>query len=81
MIASSHWQLLGYNVKGGSSAGAGVEGGEGEAGEEWVVTYFSKTLFTPAGLDVYARSGTSLSDGTRKAICQVRLRSKHTHRR
>ncbi|KFY95804.1 hypothetical protein V498_03112 [Pseudogymnoascus sp. VKM F-4517 (FW-2822)] len=41
MIASSHWQFLGY-------------GGGGE-GEGWAVTYFQKTLFTPAGIDIYSR--------------------------
>ncbi|OAP54726.1 hypothetical protein AYL99_11174 [Fonsecaea erecta] len=38
-IASSRWEILGY--------------GEEEGG--WVVTYFQKTLFTPAGIDIYAR--------------------------
>lgn len=41
MIASSHWQFLGY--------------GEGPDGVGWAVTYFQKTLFTPAGIDVYSR--------------------------
>jgi len=41
MIASSHWEVLGY-------------GGE-EGGDQWVVTYFAKTLFTPAGIDVYSK--------------------------
>lgn len=44
MIASSHWQFLGY--------GGGGEGGEEEG---WAVTYFQKTLFTPAGIDIYSR--------------------------
>ncbi|KFY00041.1 hypothetical protein V490_01509 [Pseudogymnoascus sp. VKM F-3557] len=44
MIASSHWQFLGYG-----------EGGEGAEGEGWAVTYFQKTLFTPAGIDIYSR--------------------------
>lgn len=37
-IASSHWEVLGY--------------GEEDGG--WMVTFFSKTMFTPAGIDVYA---------------------------
>lgn len=45
-IASSHWQVLGY--------------GDDEGG--WAVTYFAKTLFTPAGVDVYARRKGGLSD-------------------
>lgn len=44
MIASSYWQFLGY---GG--------GGEEDEGEGWAVTYFQKTLFTPAGIDIYSR--------------------------
>lgn len=44
-IASSHWQVLGY--------------GDDDGG--WAVTYFQKTLFTPAGIDVYARRKGGLS--------------------
>jgi len=45
-IASSHWQVLGY--------------GEEDGG--WAVTYFEKTLFTPAGVDIYARRKGGLSE-------------------
>lgn len=45
-IASSHWQVLGYGDEDGG----------------WAVTYFQKTLFTPAGLDVYARRKGGLSE-------------------
>lgn len=41
MIASSHWEVLGY--------------GDLENEHQWAVTYFAKTLFTPAGIDVYSR--------------------------
>lgn len=44
-IASSHWEVLGY--------------GEDEGG--WMVTYFDKTLFTPAGIDIYANKRGGLS--------------------
>jgi len=43
MIATSKWQILGYNTT-----------------EGWAVTFFEKTLFTPAGLDVYVRDGFEL---------------------
>ena len=43
-IASSKWQVLGCNTS------------ELEGSHPWAVTFFEKTLFTPAGLDVYARS-------------------------
>ena len=48
-IASSHWQLLGAALAPAATP-------------EWAVTYFSKTIFTPAGLDVYARGPKGLSD-------------------
>ncbi|KAJ1305713.1 hypothetical protein OPQ81_010448 [Rhizoctonia solani] len=43
MIATSNWQVLGY-----------------DSNQGWAVTYFSKTLFTPAGLDVYVRDPTNV---------------------
>ncbi len=58
-IASSHWEVLGYS----------------DQGEEWVVTYFAKTLFTPAGIDIYARPQAMLSTevvaGIRKALSEL----------
>lgn len=44
-VASSQWEILGYGNE---------EGG-------WAVTYFQKTMFTPAGIDVYARKHGGLS--------------------
>ncbi|RVD86374.1 uncharacterized protein DFL_004653 [Arthrobotrys flagrans] len=57
-IATSRWQVVGYG-------GRDVRVVTGEGGEEvlegveWVVTYFEKSLFTPAGVDVMtvAREG------------------------
>ncbi|KAF2014619.1 hypothetical protein BU24DRAFT_423533 [Aaosphaeria arxii CBS 175.79] len=43
-IASSKWEILGYGDVPGSD-------------NQWVVTYFAKTLFTPAGVDFYSRKG------------------------
>lgn len=54
MLITSHWQVLGY-------------GGE-EGGEQWVVTYFEKTLFTSAGIDIYSREKDGLTDGTLESI-------------
>lgn len=45
-IASSHWEVLGY--------------GDDDGG--WVVTYFQKTFFTPAGIDIYSRRIGGLSE-------------------
>lgn len=57
-IASSHWEVLGY--------------GEEEGG--WMVTFFQKTLFTPAGIDIYARKKGGLSSGL---IQQIRAEMKN----
>lgn len=43
-IASSKWEVLGY-------------GDEEDVDNQWVVTFFQKTLFTPAGVDIYSRKG------------------------
>lgn len=50
-IASSHWEILGY----GEVAG--------ERAHRWIVTYFAKTLFTPAGIDIYSRQADGLPEG------------------
>lgn len=55
-IASSHWEVLGYG---------GDEGGDGE---QWAVTYFAKTLFTPEGVDVYSKKKEGLSAGMVESI-------------
>ncbi|KAH7361157.1 hypothetical protein BKA66DRAFT_471442 [Pyrenochaeta sp. MPI-SDFR-AT-0127] len=55
MIASSKWEILGYGDE------------EGTEGNSWVVTYFAKTLFTPAGVDFYSRKG-SLKPDTIESI-------------
>jgi hypothetical protein len=58
-IASSNWEILGWGK---------VEASAGHPEDDWVVTYFSKTLFTPAGVDIYCRSNKALADETLKAI-------------
>ncbi|KAL9100332.1 MAG: hypothetical protein Q9163_004281 [Psora crenata] len=54
MIASSHWEVLGW--------------GELEGGAQWVVTYFAETLFTPAGVDIYSRAKRGCGDEVVKRI-------------
>ncbi|WWC70023.1 uncharacterized protein I206_103967 [Kwoniella pini CBS 10737] len=44
----SHWEVLGY-------------GSDEANGLQWAVTFFSKTLFTPAGIDIYLRSSPDTS--------------------
>ncbi|KAL8690800.1 MAG: hypothetical protein Q9218_003849 [Villophora microphyllina] len=60
-IASSHWEVLGW--------------GDSEDGNQWVVTYFAKTLFTPAGVDVYSRRKEGLSEGSVEAVIRELGRS------
>lgn len=49
-IASSHWEVLGYGI---------LEAEDGE--QQWMVTCFAKTLFTPVGVDIYSRKREGLS--------------------
>ncbi|EJF65138.1 hypothetical protein DICSQDRAFT_152415 [Dichomitus squalens LYAD-421 SS1] len=49
VIASSRWQLLGCSADPSPENAAA-----------WAVTYFEKTLFTPAGLDIYSRTAAGL---------------------
>ncbi|KAF9647330.1 hypothetical protein BDM02DRAFT_3129816 [Thelephora ganbajun] len=55
-IASSKWQVLGCNTS------------DGEGSPTWAVTFFERTLFTPAGLDIYARSAEGLPKPLLKEI-------------
>jgi len=55
-VASSKWQVLGCNTS------------DAEGSQPWAVTFFEKTLFTPAGLDVYARSAEGLPESLLKEI-------------
>lgn len=57
MIASSAWEVLGF----GEDLAASAPGGGDSQGRDWVVTYFSKTMFTPAGIDVYSKSPEGVS--------------------
>ncbi|KAI9657339.1 MAG: hypothetical protein M1821_003019 [Bathelium mastoideum] len=65
-VASSHWEVLGWGDEGRP---AGETGGlENDSESQWAVTYFAKTLFTPAGIDVYSRTNKGLSEETISAI-------------
>jgi len=57
MIASSHWECLGF--------------GHTDDGNQWMVTYFAKTLFTPAGIDVYSRNKEGLPMETVDGILET----------
>lgn len=57
IIASSHWEVLGY--------------GDLEEGQQWALTYFAKTFFTPAGIDVYSRTKEGLSEAVIAGITEA----------
>ncbi|GME32865.1 hypothetical protein AURDEDRAFT_116134 [Neofusicoccum parvum] len=64
-LASTRWELLGRG------------GGEGEEEEQaWMVTFSTKTVFTPAGVNVYGRGagavGAALLDAIRDALVATR---------
>lgn len=56
-VASSSWEILAY--------GTDIHAAEHN---DYAVTYFGKTLFTPAGLDIYTRTTSHLSEETLSAI-------------
>ncbi|KAL1627783.1 hypothetical protein SLS54_002049 [Diplodia seriata] len=77
VIASSRWEVLGYGDEGdGGQAAEAVGGAQVQAPErrQWVVTYFAKTLFTPAGIDLYSRHPDGLRPGTVEAIGEALAR-------
>ena len=66
-LVSSHWEVLGWGYIGGErseppsselQAPMTTEATEAAGKEEdrWMITWFGKTMFTPAGIDVYART-------------------------
>lgn len=62
MIASSHWEILSWGEEEGT-------------GNKYVVTMFAKTLFTPAGIDVYSRDRSGVKretlEGIKGALAEV----------
>ena len=55
-LASSHWDILGWGVD-PLVTGLGVSPNE----HKWMVTYFVKTVFTPAAIDFYSQDPAGLS--------------------
>ena len=53
-VASSHWEILGY--------------GELDGGDRWAVSYFAKTMFTPAGIDVLSRKKEGVAADVLEAV-------------
>ncbi len=55
IIASSDWEVLGYGSFRDNPLEVAMDEEGRVAGADWVVTYFRKTLFTPAGIDILCR--------------------------
>ncbi|KAL9056528.1 MAG: hypothetical protein Q9162_002904 [Coniocarpon cinnabarinum] len=80
-VASSKWEVLGWGGGGSHVAqtptlgnlqiGDNAHTEDGIESEQWVVTYFAKTRFTPAGIDVYSRKRTGLSPETLEMLMQA----------
>ncbi|KAI0754113.1 hypothetical protein C8Q80DRAFT_1136993 [Daedaleopsis nitida] len=80
VVASSRWEVLGYGdedeeevqVGGDADSSPSPEGAAGAPvpgpQRQWVVTYFAKTLFTPAGVDLYSRHPDGLRPETVDAV-------------
>lgn len=85
MIASSDWEVLGYGRPTSFSTSSSTtpapnpdpnadRDGEGEMErkeDDWVVTYFAKTLFTPSGIDVYCRQREGLEESVYSCIVEA----------
>lgn len=54
-IAGSHWEVMGWGEEEGTH-------------NKWLVTMFAKTLFTPAGIDVYSQTSSGLHPATLEGI-------------
>ncbi|KAI9766475.1 MAG: hypothetical protein M1839_004896 [Geoglossum umbratile] len=66
---TSHWEVLGWGGCEDDDPETVLIGKEcgplpiTEEHNDWIVTYFAKTLFTPAGIDIYSRSKDGVSPG------------------
>ncbi|KAF3927686.1 hypothetical protein ABW21_db0203558 [Orbilia brochopaga] len=62
MIATSRWQVVGYGGRDVRDVDGVLEG------IEWVLTYFEKSLFTPAGVDIMTVDKGGVDEETFKEI-------------
>lgn len=60
-IATTHWEVLGYGDVPGEAGGPG----------QWLVTYFTPTRFTNAGISVFSR----MKEGNPEAVVREILES------
>lgn len=70
VIASSHWEVLGWGERPLTSTAASASVSAGDQPqptpgvERWAVTWFAATLFTPEGVDIYTDRPEGLSPET-----------------
>ncbi|KAF3936321.1 hypothetical protein ABW19_dt0208988 [Dactylella cylindrospora] len=62
IIATSRWQVVGYGGRDVKEVDGRLEG------VEWVVTFFEKSLFTPAGVDIMTVEKGGVDEETLKVI-------------
>ncbi|KAF3909661.1 hypothetical protein AA313_de0207744 [Arthrobotrys entomopaga] len=62
MIASSRWQVVGYGGRDVREVDGVLEG------VQWVLTFFEKSLFTPAGVDIMTVEKGGVDEETRRVI-------------
>ncbi|KAG0146684.1 hypothetical protein CROQUDRAFT_106965 [Cronartium quercuum f. sp. fusiforme G11] len=63
-IASSRWQPMGFHFDSASEAHYSDE-------PDWVITYFEKTLFTPAGIDIYAQTSAGIAEDLKQRLIKA----------
>jgi len=61
-LTTAHWEVLGW--------GKTIASSPDEEADEWMCTYFAKTMFTPAGIDFYSRRRGGLSERTIKRLME-----------
>ncbi|PLW11034.1 hypothetical protein PCANC_20503 [Puccinia coronata f. sp. avenae] len=66
-LLSSDWKVIGYSL----SSLRNDDGGRHASGPDWVITFFRQTLFTPAGIDIYARTPSALTDPFKGQLIQA----------
>lgn len=59
MIASSHWEVLGWGEEGEKSSGNG---------NKWALTLFAETIFTRAGIDFYCQMNRGVTPETLSSV-------------
>ena len=67
---SSEWEVLGFGIDDDDDDddADGDGDGDGDGRNYWLVTYFSKTMVTPAGIDILSRRAGGPTEKTVRRI-------------